>query len=1137
MSLSFVFGGSGAGKSNYIYEKIIKMSMENPKQQFLIIVPDQFTMQTQKELIQKHPMHGIMNIDVLSFGRLSHRIFEETGEVTEPVLDDTGKNLILRLVADRQKDKLAVLGNSIKRQGYIHEVKSAISEFKQYAISEQALQEMITTASSSGGKRALAAKLTDLAVLYKEFDAYIRGHYLTTEETLHVLAKRISDSKIIKDSYIAFDGFTGFTPIQMEVIGELFVHAKEVCFSIILDGKENPYAEKGEHELFALSRETVKSLQKLAQSRGISQNEDVVLASVPVQRLRNCKELAHLEQNLFRYPFTAYTEPVNRISVAKAGNPADETKYVARTIRTLLREGYQYRDIAVVCGSMESYQTSIKSEFSKLDIPFFIDQNRGILLNPFMEYIRSALQVFSKDFSEEAVMAYLRTGLVDIEPEEIDLLDNYVHEMGIRGYSKWKKMFVRPSKHTDDEEHLIKLNMLRENIIERLHALLNMGATASDKVRALYRFIEEGDIQKKLRDYELFFEEKRDFERAKEYHQIYPYIIDILSQIDTLLGPEVLTMKEFADLLDAGFGELQVGIIPKTVDHIVVGDMERTRLKEIKVLFFLGVNDGNIPKTGGSGGIISDIDREFLQQKYKLAPSPRQKMYTQRLYLYMNMTKPSERLYISYALTGNDGKPIRPAYLLDTLEKLYPNLTIRAIDEENEFDKLETWEDSYEYLADKLRLALDGTIVKRDKDGLVHILKAFDGNEEERQCMENLLSSACFRYENVFLPKELAWKLYGKNLVGSVTRLENFASCAYKHFLTYGLSLQEREEYGFEALDMGNVFHYVLSEFSERLSESSYTWFDFPEEFGEQLLMQIIEADTAAYGNSVLYENARSTYVITRMKRILRRTIFTLQKQIQGGVFEPKEFELSFQSVKNADAIDISLSEEEKIRLVGRIDRVDTYTDDNKCYVKVIDYKSGNQSFDIVAFYHGLKLQLLTYLNASMQYEKEQHPDKEVIPAGILYYHMDDPVVEGSEQTSIEEINEMIRKQLRVTGVVNDNPEIIEKLDNSTGETLQVLPLRRKKDGSFYKTDMLVSKDDLDLLSSFVTKKIKDLGRDVLSGNIEARPYRKKNESGCDYCVYKNVCGFDTAIPGYRTYDIEESSQEEILDKIRGEIG
>lgn len=1144
--LSFIFGGSGSGKSSILQERMIRDSIEHPKKRYLIIVPDQFTMETQRELVKKHPCHGIMNIDVLSFGRLSYRVFEETGGVSQPVLDDTGKNLILRIVADKKKSELKVLGGYLKKQGYIHEIKSAVSEFMQYGIGLTELDKMIAFSEKRG---ALALKLKDLAVLYRGFEEYIRDHYLTKEESLQVLASKISKSSLLKGSVIAFDGFTGFTPVQMQVIKELMVQAEEVCFTLLFDAKKNPHEEMGEQNLFALSQKTLKALEKCAKEMKVPRGEDLFLDEIPVKRLKNQAALSHLEQNLFRYPQKSFSGVPEGISLSFLSTMRQEARYAARLIRRLIREeGCHFRDIAVVCGNLKNYEAVIRNEFTKLEIPFFIDQNRGVLLNPFVEFIRSALNLYEQDFSIDAVNHYIRTGLSDIEPETADELDNYIREMGIRGYGRWNRLFTKlpeewerdesaeksgAGSETADTPPLARLNAAREEILNSSRYLKGMGKTAVEKVRALYSFIEHNRVQEKLTVYEKQFEKDGDLVRAREYRQIYPFIIDLLSEIVELSGEEELTDQEFAELLDAGFSEMQVGTIPQNVDHVTVGDMQRSRLKEIRVLLFLGLNDGNIPGNVGNGGIISDIDREFLQEsEYELAPSPRQKMYTQRLYLYMNMTKPSERLYMSWAGCDNDGKTLRPAYLVELIKKLYPELIIEEPEKEDDYEKLETWKDSYDYLAGKLREAAAGNLKQEEETVLTEMVKIMRAREDTAEETEKLLAGAFAGYREARLPESLALALYGKNLVGSITRLETFAACAYEHFLKYGLSLKERKEFGFEAVDMGNIFHSVLAEFSERLPEIGYSWFDFPKEEGGRLLREILEAHTAVYGNAVLYDTARSRYALNRMERILRRTVFTLQYQLRQGKFVPEKFEMSFSSLQDLNSVNVALTEQEKLRLIGRIDRLDICEEENICYVKVIDYKSGQNRFDIAALYYGLQLQLITYLNAALEYEKKKDPAKEIVPAGILYYHIDDPILDWKEEKTEEEINEELKKALRMTGVVNDKEEIIEKIDSSSGSVKTVLPLTKKKSGGYSDNSLLMSEDHIKLICDYVTRKIKEAGSSILAGQIGMHPYSRKDSEACTYCPYSRVCGFDKKLPGCEKRNLPEEDRETILKKI-----
>ena len=685
MSLRFYFGPSGSGKSHRIYEEIMQRAAQEPGRNFLIIVPDQFTMQTQKDLVMRSDRGGILNIDVLSFGRLSHRILEEVGTKEMPVLDDTGKSLVLQKIAADLKEQLPAMGSLLHKQGYIHEVKSAISEFMQYGISTQDMDKLIASAEKRG---ALAMKLRDLKTLYRGFQDYIRDHFITTEETLDVLRRSLVKSKILPDSVVVFDGFTGFTPIQNRLIQELMRVCEETIVAVTIGEEEDPYQMDGEQKLFHLSKKTVADLVKLAAEAEVTRGEDVFVKGGP-NRFTEAPALCYLEQNLFRYQYEPYTEKQCEIRMFEALSPREEVHQTALYIRKLIREeGLTYRDIAVVIGDLEGYASYVETEFGQLEIPCFLDRTRGIVLNPMIEYIKSVLQLYIRDFSYDTVFHFLRSGMADISREEIDELENYVIRTGARGYRTYSRLFTRKTEEMQQgsgqedteraEETMERLNRIRQQFADTVE-ILHMAprAKAGEYVDHLYDFLEQNQVQQKLLNYQQRFEQEGDLAKAREYAQIYRLVMDLLDQIYELLGEEEISLQEFADILEAGFGEITVGTIPQNVDRIVVGDMERTRLKQVKVLFFLGVNDGNIPKNASKGGIISDMDREFLiESGTEMAPSPRQQMYIQRLYLYLNMTKPSQRLYLSYAKVNSDGKGIRPSYLIDTVRKLFPQLAV-----------------------------------------------------------------------------------------------------------------------------------------------------------------------------------------------------------------------------------------------------------------------------------------------------------------------------------------------------------------------------------------------------------------------------------------------------------------------------
>ncbi len=1139
MSLQFYFGPSGAGKSRQLHMDMLTLAAKDADKNILFLVPDQFTMQTQFDLVNASAEKGIRNIDVLSFGRLAHRIFEETGFGNHPVLDDTGKSLVLRKVATAIRQELPVIGPNLGKIGYIHEVKSAISEFMQYGLSPKEVSKL---AEYAKGRGTLHYKLCDLQKLYENFLSYIQNRFITTEETLELLTRAVEQSEIIKNSIIVFDGFTGFTPIQNRLIQKLMTLTDKVIVSITIDTKEDPFRMSGEQALFYLSKKTVKDLCHLAMEAGVAKEEDIYLKAEPVLRFADNEQLAHLEKQLFRYPLKAYEKEGDGIRILEATNPAEEAKAACMQMKELVLSGeYGYRDIAVVVGDLATYADYLEREGKRYDIPMFLDRTRGLLLNPFIEFIRSSLKILLTNFSYEAVFHYLRCGIADFEAEEIDRLENYVLSLGLKGRRKWKEAFVRAPHMANEEERVLlleELNRSREKLMLQLMPLLEKKRTAGEYIRTLYEFIVSARVQEKLAVYEQQFQKEGNPEKAKEYAQIYRLVMELFEQIEGLLAEEEISLQEFADILDAGFAEIEIGIIPGGIDRVVVGDMERTRLKQVKVLLFLGVNDGNIPRSSAKGGIISDIDREFLQEsEYELALTPRQQMYIQRLYLYMNMTKPSEKLLLSYARVSSEGKSIRPSYLIEMMRKLFPAVQVEKINlAEVSYEQMIGEKDGLMVLADYLREYREGGKERKDPKHIASLLKIYQEKGGYEELTGQMCEAAFMQYQHSPLSQVVARAIYGSMLENSVSRLEQYAACAYAHFLQYGLQLKEREAYEFEQIDLGNLYHSVLEIFAGKLAENQYTWFDFPKEEGERLLKEALDSCAVEYGETILFSNARYEYMLERIYRILKRTITTLQLQLKKGSFKPSHFEMSFAKVENLEAVNIALTKQEKMKLRGRIDRIDTCEDETCVYVKVIDYKSGSKKFDLAALYYGLQLQLVVYMNVATEMEKRKHPDKEVVPAALLYYHVNDPMLKEEKALLAEEINERLQRELRMTGIVSDNEAVIGLLDGQFSDKSLVVPVERKKDGSFSASSSVISREDYQVVSKFVNHKIKSFGKEILEGNIEVNPYQQGLKNACTYCNYKNVCGFDERIPGFHNRDLPDIAEEELMQKMRAEI-
>ncbi len=1360
MSLQFIFGNSGSGKSHFLYQKIIEESRLHAEKNYLVIVPEQFTMQTQRDLVMLHPDGGIMNIDVLSFRRLAHRVFEEVGTDRRTVLTETGKNLMLRRVAEQCREELKVLGARMNRTGYVSEVKSILSELMQYEVTDFDLQCMEEAVEN---RPLLHAKLEDIRVLYRAFLDYQRDRFMKPEELMEVLAQVAGCSKLLARSVLAFDGFAGFTPAQLTVLEALMKVCPKIYLTVTIDAREDFYGKIREHELFAPGRRLIKSvtdrcfdtrsgMDQMVDSSSIDGRnagelfEQAIVLGPGADRAKTCGDtglrmdsladfkkvapatninselrdrqlprfrkggaLRHLEQNLFRKNQQPYRGSSDEISLHELSSPVQEVHFAARTISGLVRSrGYRYRDIAVIAGDLDAYGNYVKRIFPTYDIPVFVDETRQLLLNPCLEFVRGALAMVQQDFSYETVFRFLRTGMAGLSLDEIDRLENYVIAAGIRGCARWEQEwtwcppqlaqvtcpaepirqpvdledtgneFIQasdaeaagnemknrlscdfetgygssvpldsfemstgsigcsngsdiPGNMVDEGEKpgtiplagLSFYNDLRVRFMERVGSfaekMREKNRPLLEYARALYQLLEVCGVQQLLKNRE---NELRAFtagkhaagesvlpesvpggyktsensagqqtvneELASEYRQIYPVLIGLLDEMVELLGEERMDCREFSEILDAGLSEAKIGIIPPEIDQVQVGDIRRSRLAKVKVLFFLGLNDGWVPSRGDGGGIVSDTEREILLASgAKLAPSARENSYIQRFYLYQNLTKPQDRLYLSWCLSSGEGQAMRPSYLASVFGRLFPELQVhREPDAGTRLSQVTSKENGMLYLlhglqelsgrdeawmrpeaAGPTQECLEPTsettrsvqeypepaseaarpnpectepVAKCEKltpetskpvpEGVedspgawLELYRRYLCDETYRERVRTLAQAAFLRGDMPDagqLEAQTAKELYltaapdGKYhwMSASVTRLEQFAGCAFSHFVSYGLRLRERAEYGVKAMDLGNLFHEAIELFSRQMLTEGLDFGECPYEEQARRMDRCVDLAAEAYEGGILHGSAREEYTIRRLKRILRRTVWVMREQMRAGQFRPAGTEISFADTGNLNAVHVSLKENGRIRLQGRIDRIDTVETEDAVYVKVVDYKSGMTQFDPVALYYGLQLQLVVYLNAALEMEERLYPDKRIIPAGIFYHRLQDPVLNKEE--SPDQARRAILKKMRPNGLVNSDEQIVRLLDaNLEGDSL-VIPVGIKKDGTPKATSSIATTEQFAALSEYVSGMLTQMGDAILDGSIEARPFADRNQSACDYCPYPDVCGYDRKIPG-----------------------
>lgn len=1135
MALRLIMGNSGSGKSHRLYQELAEASVKEPNQRFLMIVPEQYSLQAQRELIQRHPRKGLFNIEVLSFQRLAYRVFEEVGAEQRVILEEAGKNLLLRKVATEEKGRLKTLGSSLHKPGYLAQVKSLISELVQYDVTQERMEKLLACAKK---KPRLYYKLQDVALLQEGFYKRLEKTYITAEEVLGALEQVAADSLLLRGSVIGVDGFVGFTPQQLKLLRTLFALARQVTVTIPVDVKEDPWNPKGKHRLFYPAQKTLQTLTTLAKESRIQIEEPVLLNKTPSPRFSKAPALNFLERHLLRFDGKIYEGKQEEISLFVCKNPVEEAHFAARTIVKLVREsGYRYRDAALITGDITVYGEYVRRVFADYGIPVFVDATRPVLLNPMLELIRAALEALNQDFRYAGMFRYLRTGLAGADRDEIDLLENYVLAAGIRGRARWNQEWEQTTK-TFEAQEVSRCNEIRKKVMEPLEQFASKvrgrgKKTARELTEALYDLLASLRIQEQMEAYRAAFVASGELERAREYGQIYGIVIGLLDKVVELLGEEQVNLREFTEILEAGFEEVRVGNIPPTADQVLVGDLERTRLKDVKALFFLGLNDGWVPKHAGSGGILTDQDREELSaSNIELAPTARENAYQQRFYLYLNLTKPSERLYLSYSRSNMNGEAMRPSYLMNSIRKLFPHLEIREEEGLSWQERVCTPKNGWTCLMEGIRELPD----EEPEDWWKELYSWYYEREAYRERVCSLVRAAFLKRTEKGLGSTVAQALYGKTLVNSVSRLERFAACAFAHFLRYGLNLKEREEYQFRPVDFGNVLHLVMELFSKRVEAGPYTWADIPQETAEEWADACVEQVAEEYGLRILQSTARNQHAVRRMKRLMRRTVWALCSQVRAGSFVPSNYEVSFSVAEDLEAVNIALTEKEKMRLRGRIDRIDICEKEDQVYVKVIDYKSGNTEFDIAALYYGLQLQLVVYLNAAMELEGRIFPDKEIVPGGILYYRISDPMLDR-EEISPEEVNRQILRKLKPSGLVNADREVVEALDRDADRDSDVIPVSYNKDGKPSKYASVASKEQFASLSSFVHQKMQSLGREILQGECSVLPYERKGRRPCEYCEFREVCGFDPKIPGTRVRRLTEYKPEEIWRMIQEETG
>ncbi len=1120
MTVRFILGREGTGKSLFIFADIKKSLINETADKLFLIVPEQFTLQTERDLIEKTELPGIMRIEVLSFNRLAHRVFSEIGGLTRTLLTEQGKYMILRKIINEREKDLTIFKKAVKDVGFVEKIGRIISEFKQQDIFPEDLRAKI---EELGSEVIVGPKIHDIAVIYESFNQYLQDCYLDVEDYLNLFIEKLQQADFLQNARIWIDGFTSFSLQNIRIIEQIMLLADTTTLSFTLD----PGRDIRDKELFDISQITYERISRLVEQYGMKTK--IINLDPNSWNSTKSRELLHVETEFFSYPFKQFKGSIEHIDLFAAANINTEIENVAAKVVSLVRDkGYRFKDIAVVSNDIERYSGLIKKAFTGYNIPYFIDHKLNTLENPLVCLILSSLEVIQRGYRYEDVFSLLKTGFSQLTDDEYEMLENYVLRYGIQG-NKWHREF-----HLGEKETLEELNRYRHTFMNPIQALeekIKGKKTFAAITRALYQYLQAIAVPENLENRINQFTELGLYELANENTRIWNIIMEVFDQMVDIMGDQEVNIKEYRKVLEAGFLSYEVGIIPTTIDQVLLLNIQRSKSRGIKALFIVGVNDGILPSGQDEEEILSGDEKETIQDMgLDLGFSKDRNSDEERLLTYNTLAKPDDYLWISYALADEEGKSMRPSLFINRFKKLFPDLRIKSDiikDRQSDWQMVSTPVSSFKYLIENLRLFLDGKAIEDfwwDVYGWYYSQPDWDD-------IRTIVIEGFFHRNQVnHVGREQAKSLYNLPLRTSVSRLEQFVNCPFAHFVRYGLKPLERKLYTMDSLDIGDFFHECIRSFAESLSDNDKNWRQIEKEECIFMMDKVMDKQIPGHASGVLMSTHRYQYLAQRLKRIGQRAVWTLTQHIKKGAFEPLGYELYFGDGGEIPSLEIKLMDGERFYLEGRIDRVDILNQDDLAYVKIIDYKTGDKNLNLSDVYYGLSLQLFIYLQAVLNSRKD------LKPAGVFYFKIDDPIIQ-TEKNLVEEIEKEIAKKFKMRGIVLDDTKIIRQIDNEIQGFSDIIPVRITGEGKILKNSFVLKEENFSALLRHVEKLAKEIGQEIIQGKVKINPIKLEKQKACDYCLYRSICQFDQLFIDNNYKNLKRIKDEEVIFRLPDKKG
>ena len=1104
MGLRIIYGKAGSGKSSFCFSEISKLL--DTQENILIITPEQFSYTAEKKLMQVTPNNAVINAEVITLSRMAYRVMQEVGNseisnlsvdmpknIEEPErLTKAGKAMLVQSIIEKNKDKLKFLGKSTEN---VDLSIQAITEFKKHKITTELINDKLETMQNE----YLKTKLNDMKLIYENFENQIAGKFLDDTDLLTYLERNIEKSEIAKDAVIYIDEFMGFTKQEYGVLAKLIKLAKQVTITLCIDTlkpSSNPVAD-----IFYSNKQTLSKLLNLLEENDLKLDEPVEMKNM--YRFKN-KELKALEQNIFSPKPTKYEQNVENIALFLAKNKYSEVENVATKITNLVKkENYRFKEISVIAKDLAGYSSLIRAIFAKYEIPVFIDEKRDLNQNVIIKYILSLLEVLSKNFSYESVINYIKCGFSDLDDEDIFKLENYCTKWGIK-YSKWKKDFTFDKQTKPEEiEHLNEIRKQIINPLEELRKNLKSQKQAQKMCEEIYSFLITQNIEKKIIEKQQELEELGLIDLSNEYKKSYEIIINLLDDISSIFDSENISIEKFIESFKIGLRNSSLGKIPGTQDQVIVGDVERSRSNKVKAIFIIGINDGIFPSNNKDEGFFNDKDRENLKDEgLEIAKGTIENLYEENFNIYKAFSTAEEKLFLSYASTDSDGKSLRPSIMIMKIKKIFPKLEEQS-DVINKKYEIINYKVTYEELLENIyKLHNDENI----EPIWYMVYKYYKEQNEWKSKLDNDLQGLIYTNNPKDISKDVVEKLYGNTLNTSVSRLEKYSNCPFSYYLQYGLNLKEKEELKIQSFNTGSFMHETIDTFFQYVKQEDIKLPHLleDEDLIEKLVSKIIEEELELNRNIIFTATAKYRILVRRLKKIVTKALKYIIEGLVHSEFDISGTEVEFGKKGEYKPIILTLEDGKRVEIIGKIDRIDTAQDESGKYLRIIDYKSSAKNIDLNQVYAGMQIQLLTYLDAVCKQE-------DLMPAGILYFSLLEQMVKSDKKITEEEIEDEIRKNFKMKGLILADVKIIKLHDKTlqTG-TSKIVPAALTTSGEVNKRFTSgVGKEEFKILQEYIYKTIKDISKEIFKGKIDIKPYNKKGKTPCEYCSYKAICGFN----------------------------